>query len=153
MRDCLMMRDMARAYEGVIMNNIEKVKADVAKVNELFNNFYIKQTYCFEGECMDNNCLEFNEENCRIYAEIGLPYALGFFFGDYDNLKDFVDELVKRIEIIDVKEIAEENCNDKLDDPYNMDFPNIEKEMAEVTDIKRQLLQFCEVLKSFVKGL
>ena len=39
MRDCLMMRDMARAYEGVIMNNIEKVKADVAKVNELFNNF------------------------------------------------------------------------------------------------------------------
>lgn len=94
-----------------------------------------------------------NEENCRIYAEIGLPYALGFFFGDYDNLKDFVDELVKRIEIIDVKEIAEENCNDKLDDPYNMNFPNIEKEMAEVTDIKRQLLQFCEVLKSFVKGL
>lgn len=61
------------------MVNVEKVKADVAKVNELFNNFYIKQTYFFEGECDDDNCLEFNEEDCRIYAEIGLPYALGFF--------------------------------------------------------------------------
>ena len=130
-----------------------KIKEAVAKVNKLFDNFCILQTYCFEGECMDNNCLEFNEENCRIYAEIGLPYALGFFFGDYDNLKDFVDELVKRIEIIDVKEIAEENCNDKLDNPYNMDFPNIDKETAEVTEIKQQLLMFCEVLDSFVKGL
>ena len=27
MRDCLMMRDMARAYEGLIMNNIEKARA------------------------------------------------------------------------------------------------------------------------------
>lgn len=153
MRDNLMMRDMARAYEGVIMTDIEKVKADVAKVNELFNNFYIKQTYFFEGECDDDNCLEFNDEDCKIYAEIGLPYALGFFFGDYDNLTDFVDELVKRIEIIDVKQIAEENCNEKLDDHYCIGFPNIDKEIAEVTDIKQQLLKFCEVLKSFVKGL
>ena len=36
MRDCLMMRDMARAYEGVIMNNIEKARAtgDQNKIKE-----------------------------------------------------------------------------------------------------------------------
>ena len=56
MRDCLMMRDMARAYEGLIMNNIEKAKADVTKadvtkVNELLDDSYIKDTnYHFEGE-------------------------------------------------------------------------------------------------------
>ena len=56
MRDCLMMRDMARAYEGLITNNIEKVKADavkadVSKVNEPLDDFYIKDTdYCVEGD-------------------------------------------------------------------------------------------------------
>ena len=61
MRDCLMMRDMARAYEGLIMNNIKKAKADVTKadvtkadvtkVNELLDDFYIKDTnYHIEGE-------------------------------------------------------------------------------------------------------
>ena len=90
------------------MTNNEKIKVNVAKVNELFNNFYIKHTYFFEGECDDDNCLEFNEEDCRIYAEIGLPYALGYFIGNYDNLADFVDELVKRIEFINVKQIAKE---------------------------------------------
>ena len=36
MRDCLMMRDMARAYEGLIMNNIEKARAtgDQNKIKE-----------------------------------------------------------------------------------------------------------------------
>lgn len=33
------------------MTNIEKVKVDVAKVNELLDDFYIKDTdYYFEGE-------------------------------------------------------------------------------------------------------
>ena len=71
MRDYLMMRDMARAYEGLIMNNIEKAKADVTKVNatkvnatkvnatkvnatkvnELSDDFCIKDTnYHIEGE-------------------------------------------------------------------------------------------------------
>ena len=56
MRDYLMMRDMARAYEGLIMNNIEKAKADVtkadgAKVDELLDDFYIKDTnYHIEGK-------------------------------------------------------------------------------------------------------
>ena len=36
MRDCLMMRDMAKAYEGLIMNNIEKARAtgDQNKIKE-----------------------------------------------------------------------------------------------------------------------
>ena len=36
MRDCLMMRDMARAYEGLIMTNIEKARAtgDQNKIKE-----------------------------------------------------------------------------------------------------------------------
>ena len=56
MRDCLMMRDMARAYKGLIMNNIKKAKDDeakddVTKVNELLDDFYIKDTnYHIEGE-------------------------------------------------------------------------------------------------------
>ena len=132
------------------MTNIEKVKADVAKVNELFNDFYIKQTYCFEGECLDNNCLEFNEDKHEIYAEFELPYLLGCFSGTYDNLQAFIDDLVNTIKSIDVKRVAEENCYDKLDNPFNNNFPNIAKEIAEVTEIKQQLLMFCEVLDSFL---
>ena len=130
-----------------------KIKEDVAKVNELFNNFYIKQTYCFEGECMDNNCLEFNEDKHEIHAEFGLPYLLGCFSGTYDNLQAFIDDLVNTIKSIDVKSEAEENCYDQLDNPLNNTFPNIAKEIAEVTEIKQQLLMFCEVLDSLVKGL
>ena len=130
-----------------------KIKEDIAKVNKLFNNFYIKQTYCFEGERMDNNCLEFNEDKHEIYAEFVLPYLLGCFSGTYDNLSAFVDDLVNTIKLIDVKNVAEENCYDQLDNPFNNNFPNIAKEIAEVTEIKQQLLMFCEVLDSFVKGL
>ena len=129
---------------------VRKIKEDVAKVNELFNNFYIKQTYCFEGKCIDNNCLEFNEDKHEIYAEFGLPYLLGCFSGTYDNLSAFIDDLVNTIKLIDVKRVAEENCYDQLDNPFNNNFPNIDKETAEVTEIKQQLLMFREVLDSFL---
>ena len=130
-----------------------KIKEDIAKVNELFNNFYIKQTYFFEGECANKKCLEFNEDKHEIYAEFGLPYLLGCFSGTYNNLSAFIDDLVNTIKLIDVKNVAEENCYDQLDNPLNNNFPNIAKEIAEVTEIKQQLLKFCEVLDSFVKGL
>ena len=132
---------------------VRKIKEDVAKFNEIFNDFYIKQTYCFEGKYIDNNCVEFNEDKHEIYAEFDLPYLLGCFSGTYDNLQAFVDDLVNTIKLIDVKRVAEENCYDKLDNPFNNNFPNIAKEIAEVTEIKQQLLMFCEVLDSFVKGL
>ena len=60
MRDCLMMRDMARAYEGLIMTNTEKVKVDVAKVNELLDD---------EGDLTGGNCLEFNKKDHKIVAD------------------------------------------------------------------------------------
>lgn len=132
------------------MTNIEKVKADIAKVNEIFDNFYIKQTYCFEGKCAYEKCLEFNEDKHEIYAEFDLPYLLGCFSGTYDNLQAFIDDLVNTIKLIDVKSVAEENCYDKLDNPFNNNFPNIAKEIAEVTEIKQQLLMFCEILDSFL---
>ena len=59
MRDCLMMRDMARAYEGLIRTNIEKVKVDVSKVNELLD----------EGDLTGGNCLEFNKQDHKIVAD------------------------------------------------------------------------------------
>ena len=132
---------------------VRKIKEDVARVNEIFDNFYIKQTYCFEGKCAYEKCLEFNEDKHEIYAEFDLPYLLGCFSGTYDNLQAFIDDLVNTIKLIDVKSVAEENCYDKLDNPFNNNFPNIDKETAEVTEIKQQLLMFCEVLDSFVKGL
>lgn len=132
---------------------VRKIKEDVARVNEIFDNFYIKQTYCFEGKCAYEKCLEFNEDKHEIYAEFDLPYLLGCFSGTYDNLSAFIDDLVNTIKLIDVKSVAEENCYDKLDNPFNNNFPNIAKEIAEVTEIKQQLLMFCEVLNSFVKGL
>lgn len=132
------------------MTNIEKVKADIARVNEIFDNFYIKQTYCFEGKCAYEKCLEFNEDKHEIYAEFDLPYLLGCFSGTYDNLQAFIDDLVNTIKLIDVKSVAEENCYDKLDNPFNNNFPNIAKEIAEVTEIKQQLLMFCEILDSFL---
>lgn len=132
---------------------IRKIKEDVARVNEIFDNFYIKQTYCFEGKCAYEKCLEFNEDKHEIYAEFGLPYLLGCFSGTYDNLSAFIDDLVNTIKSIDVKSVAEENCYDQLDNPLNNTFPNIAKEIAEVTEIKQQLLMFCEVLDSLVKGL
>ena len=132
---------------------VRKIKEDVARVNEIFDNFYIKQTYCFEGKCAYEKCLEFNEDKHEIYAEFDLPYLLGCFSGTYDNLQAFIDDLVNTIKLIDVKSVAEENCYDQLDNPLNNNFPNIAKEIAEVTEIKQQLLMFCEVLDSFVKGL
>lgn len=129
---------------------IRKIKEDVARVNEIFDNFYIKQTYCFEGKCAYEKCLEFNEDKHEIYAEFDLPYLLGCFSGTYDNLSAFIDDLVNTIKLIDVKSVAEENCYDKLDNPFNNNFPNIAKEIAEVTGIKQQLLMFCEVLDSFL---
>ena len=111
------------------------------------------QTYFFEGECANEKCLEFNEDKHEIYAEFGLPYLLGCFSGTYDNLSDFIEDLVNTIKLIDVKRVAEENCYDQLDNPFSNNFPNIDKETAEVTEIKQQLLMFCEVLDSFVKGL
>ena len=60
MRDCLMMRDMTRAYEGLIMTNTEKVKADVAKVNERLDD---------EGDLTGGNCLEFNKQDHKIVAD------------------------------------------------------------------------------------
>ena len=60
MRDCLMMRDMARAYKGLIMNNIKKARAtgDQNKIKET-------------GEAVDHdltggNCLEFNKQDHKI---------------------------------------------------------------------------------------
>ena len=132
---------------------VRKIKEDVAKVNKLFDSFCILQTYFFEGECANEKCLEFNEDKHEIYAEFGLPYLLGCFSGTYDNLSAFIDDLVNTIKLIDVKNVAEENCYDQLDNPFNNNFPNIAKEIAEVTEIKQQLLMFCEVLDSFVKGL
>ena len=132
------------------MTNIEKVKADVAKVNEIFDNFCFLQTYFFEGECANKKCLEFNEDKHMIYAVFDLLYLLGCFSGTYYNLSAFIDDLVNTIKLIDVKSVAEENCYDKLDNPFNNTFPNIAKEIAEVTEIKQQLLMFCEVLDSFV---
>lgn len=129
---------------------IRKIKEDVARVNEIFDNFYIKQTYCFEGKCAYEKCLEFNEDKHEIYAEFDLPYLLGCFSGTYYNLSAFIDDLVNTIKLIDVKSVAEENCYDKLDNPFNNNFPNIAKEIAEVTGIKQQLLMFCEVLDSFL---
>ena len=129
---------------------VRKIKEDVARVNEIFDNFYIKQTYCFEGKCAYEKCLEFNEDKHEIYAEFELPYLLGCFSGTYDNLQAFIDDLVNTIKLIDVKSVAEENCYDKLDNPFNNNFPNIAKEIAEVTEIKQQLLMFCEILDSFI---
>ena len=129
---------------------IRKIKEDVSRVNEIFDNFYIKQTYCFEGKCAYEKCLEFNEDKHEIHAEFCLPYLLGCFSGTYDNLSAFIDDLVNTIKLIDVKSVAEENCYDKLDNPFNNNFPNIAKEIAEVTEIKQQLLMFCEILDSFV---
>lgn len=129
---------------------VRKIKEDVARVNEIFDNFYIKQTYCFEGKCAYEKCLEFNEDKHEIYAEFDLPYLLGCFSGTYDNLQAFSDDLVNTIKLIDVKSVAEENCYDKLDNPFNNNFPNIAKEIAEVTEIKQQLLMFCEILDSFL---
>ncbi len=129
---------------------VRKIKEDVARVNEIFDNFYIKQTYCFEGKCAYEKCLEFNEDKHEIYAEFDLPYLLGCFSGTYDNLSAFIDDLVNTIKLIDVKKVAEENCYDKLDNPLNNNFPNIAKEIAEVTEIKQQLLMFCEILDSFL---
>ena len=129
---------------------VRKIKEDVARVNEIFDNFYIKQTYCFEGKCAYEKCLEFNEDKHEIYAEFDLPYLLGCFSGTYGNLSAFIDDLVNTIKLIDVKSVAEENCYDQLDNPLNSNFPNIAKEIAEVTEIKQQLLMFCEVLDSFL---
>ena len=64
-----------------------------------------------------------------------------------------MDDLANTSHLIDVKNVAEENCYDQLYNPLNNNFPNIAKEIAEVTEIKQQLLMFCEVLDSFVKGL
>ena len=129
---------------------VRKIKEDVAKVNEIFDNFCILQTYFFEGKCANEKCLEFNEDKHEIYAEFGLPYLLGCFSGTYDNLQAFSDDLVNTIKLIDVKSVAEENCYDQLDNPFNNNFPNIAKEIAEVTEIKQQLLMFCEILDSFL---
>lgn len=134
------------------MSNNDKIKADVAKVNELFNNFYIKQTYFFEGECMNDNCLEFNDEDCKIYAEIGLPYALGFFFGDYDNLTDFVDELVKTVTEIDVKTMAQENLVDYSCIPNNTESHTLENEIEEITFIQSQILTLCKIIGNIAKA-
>ena len=129
---------------------VRKIKEGVAKVNDIFDNFCFLQTYFFEGECANKKCLEFNEDKHKIYAEFGLPYLLGCFSGTYDNLQTFIDDLVNTIKLIDVKKVAEENCYDKLDNPFNNNFPNIAKEIAEVTEIKQQLLMFCEILDSFL---
>lgn len=60
MRDYLMMRDMARAYEGLTMTNNEKVKVDVAKVNERLDD---------ESDLTGGNCLEFNKQDHKIVAD------------------------------------------------------------------------------------
>ena len=132
---------------------VRKIKEDVAKVNKLFDNVCILQTYFFEGSCANDKCLEFIEDKHEIYADFCLPYLLGYFYGTYDNLSAFIDDLVNTIKLIDVKRVAEENCYYKLDNPFKNNFPNIDKETAEVTEIKQQLLMFCEVLDIFVKGL
>ena len=139
------------------MTNIEKVKADVAKVNELLDVFYIKgRDYYFEGDLTGENCLEFNEQDHKIVADFKLPYALGDYLDVFDTVADFVADLTKTIEEIDVDEIAKENCYDLLNEAENydtVDFPSFDKEVAEVTDIKCQLLKFCKELNSVVKTL
>lgn len=139
------------------MVNVEKVKADVAKVNELLADFYIKDTdYYIEGDLTGGNCLEFNEQDHKIVANLKLPYALGDYFDVFDTVADFVADLTKTVEEIDVDEIAKENCYDLLKEAENyetVDFPSFDKELAEVTEIKCQLLKFCKELNSEVKAL
>ena len=63
MRDCLMMRDMARAYEGLIMNNIEKARAtgDQNKIKEADE--------AVDRDLTGGNCLEFNKQDHKIVAD------------------------------------------------------------------------------------
>ena len=63
MRDCLMMRDMASAYKGLIMNNIEKARAtgDQNKIKEAEE--------VVDRDLTGGNCLEFNEQDHKIVAD------------------------------------------------------------------------------------
>lgn len=151
MRDRLMMRDMARAYEGVIMSNNDKIKADVAKVNELFNNFNIKQNYFFEGKIKGLNCLEYDEKEQKIKADYSLPYALGDITNTYTSLVDVVDELVKKVTEIDVKTMAQENLVDYSCNPNNTELLTLESEMEEITFIQSQILTLCKIIGNLCK--
>ena len=67
---------------------VRKIKADIAKVTDLFANFCFLQTYFFEGECANKKCLEFKDANAQLlknYNDVFDFEELGKMAIDYSD--------------------------------------------------------------------